>query len=136
MSGLNNRIAQYVQETLHSMQDQYAVAVEVPEQDAEEDSLIAIHNEHNLCFLIAVTHGDIDDAAAICAQAVLQNSTHNDCTLYYAVFEAPTQIVHFCLCDPHEETYELVFRQSMHSRARQVATFLETYVASNAQALR
>jgi hypothetical protein len=133
---LNNRITQHLGEILDSTQDRYAIAAGDSQRNDEDVTLMTIHSEHNTCFLLAVAHIDVEDAMAVCAQAVLYNSTCNDSPLYYAVYEVPMQVVHFCLCDPHEETYELVSKHSMRSHASQIATYLSTYVFSNARVLR
>jgi hypothetical protein len=101
------------------------------EHNTSDLTMMAIHNERNVCFLVAITHTEVEDARVICAQAVLYNSTNNDdCNLYYAVCEVPAQIVHSCLCDPREEVYKSVSQYSMQSHADQAATCLRTYVFS------
>jgi hypothetical protein len=115
------------------MQGRYIVVVDQSESDDGTMSLMAIHNERQLCFHVAVSHVDVEDAKAVCAQTVLFNSTPDNCPLYYAVYNISTQMVHFCLCDPQEETYEDVARCSMRSHASQMAAWLRAYVSSNVQ---
>jgi hypothetical protein len=129
------QITQHIQGVLDNMQGHYIVVVETSESDGEAASLLAIHNERKLCFLMLFSHMDIEDAKAVCAQAVLYNSTPDDCLLYYAVYDFPTRMAHFCLCDPRGETFEDVAKHSMRSHAGQVATLLRIHISSNVRVL-
>jgi hypothetical protein len=117
------------------MEGPYIIVVEMPESDGKEVSLVAIHNEHKLCFLMVVCPLDVEDAKAVCAQAVLHNSTPNDCTLYYAVYDVCRKTVHFCLCDPREQWFEDVAKHSMQSHAGLIAARLRLYISNNARVL-
>jgi hypothetical protein len=109
--------------------------VEEPGSSDDEVSLFAIHHERKLCLFIAISYSDVEEASAVCAQAVLHRSTPNDGLLYYAVYDVLTQMVYLCLCDPQEETYEDVDEHCLQSSPSRVEDWLRSYVLLNAQAL-
>jgi hypothetical protein len=134
---LDDDTTQRIQDILEipdNMSLHYTVVKE-PGSSDEEVSLFAIHDERKLCFFIAISHTHVEEASAICAQAVLHRSTPNDGLLYYAVYDVLTQMVYFCLCDPQEETYEDVDKHCLQSPASRVEDWLRSCVLLNAQAL-
>jgi malonyl CoA-acyl carrier protein transacylase len=99
---------------------------------------MVIINESNSCFHMAITgtNTDIENAKAVCSQAVLYRSTEDDPDLYYSVYDSRTQKVFFCLCDPAKQEFEDVSCYSMQGEADKVTEWLKTYIVSNAEVLR
>lgn len=104
---------------------------------------MVVVNERNSCFhtAIAGTTGskhntDIENAKAVCAQAVLYRSAEDDTNLYYSVYDSGTQEVFFCLCDPAKQEFEDVSCHSMQEEADKVSEWLKTYIVLNAEVLR
>jgi hypothetical protein len=66
---------------------------------------VLIKHGCNICFHIVVPWGNdkIENAKAICSQAVLYRTTQDDADLYFAVFDIRVQMVHFCLCSPAQQ---------------------------------
>lgn len=96
-----------------------------------------IQNARHSCFHIATTwtNTDLENAKAVCSQAVLHRSGEGDASLYFAVCDSRTQIVHFCLCDPSLQTIEDVSSYSMQSEAGRVVEWLKIYIDSNTKIL-
>jgi len=78
----------------------------------------------------------MENAKAVCSQAVLYSSTENDACLFFAVYDRFTQMGCFCLLDPEEQIYEEVAQFQMPCHETHVAERLQACVASNAAALR
>lgn len=99
---------------------------------------MVIGNENNSCFHMAVTdtNTDIENAKAVCSQAVLYRSTGDDPDLYHAVYDSLMQMVSFCRCSPSREDLEDVSCYSIQREAGKVAQWLKTYIVSNAKVLR
>lgn len=99
---------------------------------------MVIKNESTYCFHMAITGTttDVENAKAVCSQAVLYRSTRDDPDLYYAVYDSLTHMVSFCRCSPSKEAIEDVSCYSMHREASKVAQWLKTYIISNAEVLR
>jgi hypothetical protein len=127
---------QEILEMLRNPPNHYIIEVEEPDSSSEKISLVAIHDERKLCFFLAISYTDVEEASAVCAQAVLYCTTPNDGLLYYAVYDVLTQMVYICLCDPREETYEYVARHCMQCPASRVEAWFRWYISSNAQVLR
>jgi hypothetical protein len=138
MPGLSDPTTQRMQEILEILRNppnHYAIMVEEPDSSDEKVSLVAIHDEHKLCFFIAISYTDVEEASAVCAQAVLYRNTPNDSLLYSAVYDVLTQMIYFYRCDPRERTYEYVAEHCMQSPASRVDIWFRLYVSSNAQVL-
>jgi malonyl CoA-acyl carrier protein transacylase len=99
---------------------------------------MVIINESNSCFHMAITgtNTDIENAKAVCSQAVLYRSTEDDPDLYCSVYDNRTQKVFFCLCDPAKQEFEDASCYSMQGEADKVIEWLKTYIVSNAEVLR
>jgi hypothetical protein len=130
-------IAQCVLELSHEAKKRYTAHIEEPEQGDSEVILILIENESTYCFHLAITgtNTDVENAKAVCSQAVLYKSTGNDPDLYHAVYDSLTQMVSFCRCSPSKEDIEDVSYYSMHREASKIAQWLKTYIVSNAEVL-
>lgn len=137
-NSLYSLMAQCVLELSHETGRHYNMYMETPEQDDPEVTVIVVENESKSCFHVAITctNTDIENAKAICSQAVLHRSTGDDPDLYHAVYDSLTQLVFFCLCSPSKEDHEDVSYYSMHSEASKIARWLKTYIVSNAEVLR
>jgi hypothetical protein len=99
---------------------------------------MVVENESDTCFHMAITgiNADIDNAKAVCSQAVLYRSSEDDPDLYSSVYDSLTQMVFFCLCSPSKQEVEDMACYSMHREASKVAKWLKTYIVSNAEVLR
>jgi hypothetical protein len=133
---------QCVSELLGKDGQPYSVRVEESErdeleQDEPEVVIMLVQNERNTCFHIAVarTNTNIDDAKAVCSQAVLYRTKEDDPSLYFAVYDSCTQTVYFCLCDPFKQTFEDISQYSMQNEAGVIAERLKAYTDSNARVL-
>ncbi|KAH7061855.1 hypothetical protein BKA63DRAFT_198289 [Paraphoma chrysanthemicola] len=112
--------------------------MEESEQDDAEVIVVVIKNERNACFHIAITdtNADIENAKAVCSQAILYRSTEDDPDLYYSVYNAFTHMVFFCLCSPSLHEFADVSHYSMHGEADKVSEWFKTYIVANAEVLR
>jgi hypothetical protein len=130
-------IAQCVLELRHETEQHYASYIEEPDQDSQEVIIMVVKNENSSCFHMAITgtNTDIENAKAVCSQAVLYRSTDGDPDLYYAVVDSVPQTVSSCLCSPSKQEYEDLTCLSMHREAGKVAQRLKTYIISNAEVL-
>jgi hypothetical protein len=81
------------------------------------------------------TNTEVEDAKAVCSQAVLYRTKEDDPSLYSAVYDSRIRMVCFCLCDPFEQTFEYVSHYSMQSEAGLIAERLKTHIESNATVL-
>jgi hypothetical protein len=99
---------------------------------------MVVVDELKSCFHMAITgtYTDIETTKAVCAQAVLYRSAEDDPDLYYSVYDSRTQKVFFCLCNPAKQEFEDVSCYSMQGEADKVTEWLNTYIVSNAEALR
>lgn len=99
--------------------------------------ILLIENGHHTCFHIAVPWGnnDIENAKAVCSQAVLYRTTQDDADVYFAVFDVRLQVVYFCLCSPSQQEFEDVARHSMQREAGRAIEKLNTYIVSNTNVL-
>jgi hypothetical protein len=116
----------------------YNTYLEESEHEDAEIIIIVIGNERNSCFHMAITSSNtnIENAKAVCCQAVLYRSTEDDCNLYYAVHDSHTQRVFFCLCNPLHQEFEDVSCYSMQGETDKIVYWLKTYTTSNAEVLR
>lgn len=115
----------------------YTVCIEDSEQHDPEVVVILIQKERNICFHLAATwtNTDIENAKAVCSQAILYRTKEDDASLFFAVCDSRTQTVYFCLCDPSQQTFEDVSHYSMPSKAEEIVKLLETYIQSNLEVL-
>ncbi|KAI1676344.1 DUF3435 domain containing protein [Pyrenophora tritici-repentis] len=125
-------------ELSHETNQNYTAYIEELEQGDSEVIVIAIKNESTYCFQMAITgtNTDVENAKAVCSQAVLYRSTRDDPDLYHAVYDGLTHMVSFCRCSPSKEDIEDVSCYSMHREASKIAQWLKTYIISNAEVLR
>jgi hypothetical protein len=130
-------LSRYVLGLVNAKQQAYSIYMEESELAVPEVVVMSIRDERTICFHIAITYtnADMENAKAVCSQAVLYNSTENDAYLYFAVYDCFTQMGCFCLLDPKEQTYEDVAQFQRSRQEMQVAERLQAYVASNAEAL-
>lgn len=98
---------------------------------------MVVKNERKSCFHMAITYAntDLENAKAVCSQAILYSSTEDDPKLYYAIHDSHAQMVYFCLCDPSQQVFGDVSHYSMQGEADKVAEWLKTYIISNAEVL-
>ncbi|KAJ5063702.1 hypothetical protein J3E74DRAFT_287990 [Bipolaris maydis] len=129
---------QCVLELSHETDQNYTAYIEEPEQEDSEVIIIVIKNESMYCFQVAIagTNTDVENAKAVCSQAILYRSTRDDPDLYHAVYDSLTHMVSFCRCSPSKEDIEGVSCYSMHREASKVTQWLKTYIVSNAEVLR
>jgi hypothetical protein len=122
---------------LRETEQRYTIYIEELKED-DPIIVMVIMNESNSCFHTAITgtNTDMENAKAVCAQAVLYRSTEYDPDLYYSVYDSRTQKVFFCLCDPAKQEFVDVSCYSMQGEADKVSEWLKTYIVSNAEALR
>jgi hypothetical protein len=128
---------QCVSELSDEDKQHFTVRIEESEQDEPEVVIMLVQNERRACFHMAVTrtNTEIEDAKAVCSQAVLYRTKEDDPSLYFAVYDSRTQMAHFCLCDPFEQTFEDISHYSMQSEAELIAERLKTHIKSNATVL-
>lgn len=81
------------------------------------------------------TNTDLENAKAVCSQAILYRTKEDDVSLYFAVYDSRTHMVYFCLCDPSQQTFEDVSHYTMQSEVAQIAKWLKTYIQSNSEVL-
>jgi malonyl CoA-acyl carrier protein transacylase len=136
-NSLHDLVAQCILELSQETGQRYTTLIEEPEQDDPEVIVMVVENESNTCFHMAITgiNADIDNAKAVCSQAVLYRSSEDDPDLYYSVYDSLTQMVFFCLCNPSKQEFEDMTCYSMHREANKVAQWLKTYIVSNAEVL-
>ena len=98
---------------------------------------MVVQNARHSCFHIATTwaNTDLENAEAVCSQAILYRSSEGDASLYFAVCDSRTQIVYFRLCDTSVETIEDVSSYFMQSKAGRIVEWLEIHIDSNAMIL-
>jgi hypothetical protein len=115
----------------------YTVCVEGSEQQIPEVVIMLIQKGRSSCFHMAATwtNPDIEHAKAVCSQAILERTDDGDASLYFAVHDSYTDRVHFCLCDPSQQTFEDVSQYSIRNEPKSIVTWLKTYVQSNAEVL-
>ncbi|KAF2993359.1 hypothetical protein E8E13_001708 [Curvularia kusanoi] len=115
----------------------YTVIVEKGALDDPEVFLVLIKNERKSCLHIAATgtNTDIENAKAVCAQAIFSRTREHDPALYFAVYDDHAQNVYFFLFFPSPQEFEDVSQYSMRKDAAQVAEWLKTYTVSNAEVL-
>jgi hypothetical protein len=133
---------QCVSEFLNKDKHLYSVCVQESEQgesghDEPEVDIVLVKDERNNCFHIALArkNTNIENAKAICFQAVLYYTNEEDPSLYFAVYDTCTQMVHFCLCDPFQQTFEDTSCYSIQTAAEVIAKWLRVYTDSNAAVL-
>jgi hypothetical protein len=128
---------QCVSELSDEDKQHFTVCIEESEQDEPEVVVMLVQNERSVCFHMAVTrtNTEIEDAKAVCSQAVLYRTKEDDPSLYFAVYDSRTQMVYFCLCDPFEQTFEDVSHYSVQIEADLIAERLKTHIESNATVL-
>jgi hypothetical protein len=99
--------------------------------------IILITHGRQTCFYIAVPRGnnDIEDAKAVCCQAVLYRTTQGDADVYFAVLDIDLQAVHFCLCSPLQQEFEDVSRHAIEQEAEGVVERMKAYIVLNADVL-
>tara|TARA_R110002003_G_scaffold3361_1_gene25206 strand:- start:7 stop:393 length:387 start_codon:yes stop_codon:yes gene_type:complete len=116
-------VARCVLELSRENEQRYTTYTEEPEQGNLEVIVMIIENESNSCFHIAITgtNTDIENAKAVCCQAILYRTTEDDPDLYYSVYDSRTQMVSFCLCSPSKQGFEDVSCYSMQREACEVA---------------
>ncbi|KAL5400403.1 hypothetical protein PMIN03_012407 [Paraphaeosphaeria minitans] len=141
MTSLNDRVEQITQQlrALLNRNDQgYTMQVEGQEQDVSEVIILCIIRDRNICFYIAITctNTDIENAKAVCSQAVVYRSTYNDPNLYLAVYDTATQMVWFCLLNSAQLEYEDVAYKSMERQASEATEMFQAFLASSSQVLR
>lgn len=102
-----------------------------------DDVIVLIKYGHRTCFHIAATCGnnDIEDAKAVCCQAVLYRTTQGDADVYFAVLDIGSQVVHFCLCSPSQQEFEDVSQHAVEQEAERIVERMKTYIVSNADVL-
>ncbi|KAH7068576.1 hypothetical protein FB567DRAFT_555441 [Paraphoma chrysanthemicola] len=84
-------------------------ATQYEELDEDDPVIVMVMmNESNSCFHMAITgtNTDIENAKAICAQAVLYRSAEDDPELHFSVYDSRTQKIFFCLCVPVKQEFE------------------------------
>jgi malonyl CoA-acyl carrier protein transacylase len=115
----------------------YTTYTEESEQDDPEVIIMVVENESNSCFHIAITgtNTDIENAKAVCSQAILDRSSEDDSDLFYSVYDSLTRTVFYCLCSPSMQEFEDVSCNSMQGEADQVAEWLKAYIVVNAESL-
>jgi hypothetical protein len=130
--------SRYVLGLINTNQQTYSIYLEESEPAVPEVVVMSIRNGRTIGFHIAFTctNTDIENAKAVCSQAVLYRSTGNDALLYFAVYHCPTQMVYFCRLDPKEQTFDNVELFPMPCQEAHVAARLRAYVASNVEVLR
>jgi hypothetical protein len=137
-NSLYSLLAQCVLELSREAEQRYAFYTEEQEQDELEVMVMVVKNESNSCFHVGITGGntDLENAKAVCAQAILYRSSEDNPDLYYSVYDSLTQMVSFCLCSPSKLEFQDVACYSMRREADKVAQRLKTYIVSNAEVLR
>jgi hypothetical protein len=130
-------VDQFIQELVTTVRQTYSVCIEESEQDAPEIVVMSISDGRTICFHIAITctNADIENAKEVCSQAILYRSTENDPHLFFAVYDCLTQKLYFCLLDPLQQAYENITHYTTQDQAGEAVTRLQTYIASNAEAL-
>jgi hypothetical protein len=98
---------------------------------------MVVENESHSCFHIAITgtNTDIENAKAVCSQAILDRSSEDDPDLYCSVYDTLTQTVFHCLCSPSTQEFEDVSCNSMQGEADQVAEWLKAFIVMNGDSL-
>jgi hypothetical protein len=131
-------VARCVLELSRETKERYTTHTEEPEQDDLEVIVMVVGNESKSCFHMAITgtNADIENAKAVCSQAILYRSKEDDPDLYYCVYASLTQTVFFCLCSPSKQEFEDVSCYAMQREIDKVAECLKTYIVSNAEVLR
>ncbi|KAH8710283.1 hypothetical protein GQ44DRAFT_434805 [Phaeosphaeriaceae sp. PMI808] len=134
MSSLRNLIDEYI---VGWMGGHYTTCIEESDQNDPEVLVIVVKNDHKICFHIAVTcsNTDIENAKAVCSQAVLYRTMENDPEVYFSVYDSRNQVVFFCLCDPSKQEFEDVSYYSVQVEAGKIAEWLKTYIVSNMEVL-
>lgn len=126
-----------VSEIAYKDQQCYAVCIEDDGQDDPELVIAVICKGRTSFFHIAAawTNTNLENATAVCSEAILYRSKEEDANLFFAECDSRTDTVYFCLCDPSRLTFEDVSHYSVHSEAEQIAERLKTYVCLNAEVL-
>ncbi|KAH7061832.1 hypothetical protein BKA63DRAFT_497678 [Paraphoma chrysanthemicola] len=138
MPSLYNLVVECVLKLSRGTEECYTTHIKESEQDDPEVIVIVVENESKSCFHLAITgtNTDIENAKAVCSQAILERSSKDDPDLYYAVYDSHTQIVFYCLCSPSTQEFDDVSYHSMQGEADQVAEWLKAFIVVNAEALR
>lgn len=99
--------------------------------------IILINHGCQTCFRIAVPRGnnDIENAKAVCCQAVLYRTTQGDADVYFAVLDIRLQAVYVCLCSPSQQEFKDVSQHFIQGQAGRAVERLKTYIVSNAYVL-
>lgn len=115
----------------------YTMHLDESEGNNPDVLVILIKHGHNICFHIVVPWGndDIENAKALCSQAVLHRTEENDADLYFAVFDIRVQAVYFCLCSPSQLEFEDVSQHIMQREVERMVERLKTYIVSNSDVL-
>lgn len=134
----NSLVARCVLELSRETEQRYAIYTDELEQDEPEVIVIVVTNESNSCFHMAITgsNTDLENAKAVCSQAILYRSSKDDPDLYCFVYDGLTQTVSFCLCSSSKQEFEDMSCYSMQRERDRVAEWLKTYIVSNAEVLR
>jgi malonyl CoA-acyl carrier protein transacylase len=137
-NSLYDLVAQCVLELSRGTEQSYTTHTEETEHDEPEVVVMVIENESNSCFHMAITGTttDVENAKAVCCQAILYRSSEDDPDLYYCVYDRVTRMVFFCLCSPSKQELEDMSCYSIQREADKVAECLKTYIVSNAEVLR
>jgi hypothetical protein len=115
----------------------YTVDIDDSEVDDPDVVIMLIKNGCNSCFHIAVpwNNSDIENAKAVCSQAILYRTKEDDPDLYFAIYDIRAQMVSFCLCSPSQEAFEDVSQYFIQREGERVAERLKVYIVSNAEVL-
>ena len=137
MYRLSNLAMRCVFELSDNDKQRYTVCVESSEQKDPEVAITLIQKGCTSCFHMAATwaNPDIEHAKAVCSQAILERTDERDANLFFAVHDSYTDTVHFCLCDPSQQTFEDVSQYSIRNEAKSIVKCLKIYVQSNAEVL-
>jgi hypothetical protein len=115
----------------------YTVDIMDSEVDDPDVVIMLIKNGCNSCFHIAVpwSNSDIENAKAVCSQAILYRTKEDDPDLYFAIYDIRAQMVSFCLRSPSQEAFEDVSQYFIQRKGERVAERLKVYIVSNAEVL-
>lgn len=120
---------QCVLELAHQDEQCYTVCIEDKHQNNPKVVITVILKGHTSCYHIAETcaNTDLENAKAVCSQAILYRTSKGDASLHFAVCDNHTRTVYFCLCDPSRLTFEDVSHYSLPGEAEQIAEWLRAY---------
>jgi hypothetical protein len=122
-NSLYNLVAQCILKLSHKTGQRYTTLIKEPEQDNPEVIIMVVKNESNSYFHMAITgiNASINNAKAVCSQAVLYRSLEDNPDLYYSIYDSLTQIVFFCLCSPSKQEFGDMAYYLMHREVSKVA---------------